>query len=58
MSSELAVRTEGLTKKFGSFTAVESFDVTVPYGLVIALLGPNGARRWSVATTSLVNQTP
>jgi ABC-2 type transport system ATP-binding protein len=48
MSSELAVRTEGLTKKFGSFTAVESFDFTVPYGMVIALLGPNGAGKTTI----------
>jgi ABC-2 type transport system ATP-binding protein len=48
MSSELAVRTEGLTKRFGSFTAVESFDFTVPYGMVIALLGPNGAGKTTI----------
>ncbi len=45
---ELAVQTEGLTKKFGSFTAVESFDFTVPYGMVVALLGPNGAGKTTI----------
>ena len=48
MASELAVRTEGLTKSFGSFTAVESFDFTVPYGMVVALLGPNGAGKTTI----------
>jgi ABC-2 type transport system ATP-binding protein len=47
-TSELAVQTEGLTKRFGSFTAVESFDFTVPYGMVVALLGPNGAGKTTI----------
>jgi daunorubicin resistance ABC transporter ATP-binding subunit len=37
-----------LTKKFGSFTAVGSFDFTVPYGMVIALLGPKGAGKTTI----------
>jgi ABC-2 type transport system ATP-binding protein len=43
-----AVVTERLTKKFGSFTAVDSFDFTVPRGTVVALLGPNGAGKTTV----------
>jgi ABC-2 type transport system ATP-binding protein len=42
------VVTERLTKKFGSFTAVDSFDFTVPQGTVVALLGPNGAGKTTV----------
>jgi ABC-2 type transport system ATP-binding protein len=42
------VVTERLTKKFGSFTAVDSFDFTVPQGTVLALLGPNGAGKTTV----------
>jgi daunorubicin resistance ABC transporter ATP-binding subunit len=43
-----AVVTERLTKRFGSFTAVESFDFIVPRGTVVALLGPNGAGKTTV----------
>ncbi|MGH3316923.1 MAG: ATP-binding cassette domain-containing protein, partial [Nocardioidaceae bacterium] len=32
----------GLTKRFGSFTAVDSLDLTVPSGDFFALLGPSG----------------
>jgi ABC-2 type transport system ATP-binding protein len=34
---------EGLTKRFGAFTALDSIDFTVPPGRVVGLLGPNGA---------------
>ena len=33
----------GLTKKFGSFTAVDSLDLTVRQGELFGFLGPNGA---------------
>jgi spermidine/putrescine transport system ATP-binding protein len=32
----------GLTKRFGSFTAVDNLDLTVPQGSFFALLGPSG----------------
>jgi ABC-2 type transport system ATP-binding protein len=34
---------EGLTKRFGTFTALDAIDFTVPPGTVVGLLGPNGA---------------
>lgn len=34
---------KGLTKKFGSFTALDEFDLTVEKGEVHGFLGPNGA---------------
>ncbi len=37
------VRTEGLTCRFGSFTAVDSLDLEVREKEVFGLLGPNGA---------------
>jgi daunorubicin resistance ABC transporter ATP-binding subunit len=43
-----AVAAESLTKKFGSCTAVDGFDFTVPRGKVVALLGPNGAGKTTV----------
>lgn len=38
-----AIRTDGLTKRFGHFTAVDGVSMTVPKGIVFGLLGPNGA---------------
>jgi ABC-2 type transport system ATP-binding protein len=38
-----AVVTEGLTKKFGSFTAVDHVSLDVKYGEIFGFLGPNGA---------------
>jgi spermidine/putrescine transport system ATP-binding protein len=37
-----ALRVEGLTKRFGSFTAVDDLDLTVPQGSFFALLGASG----------------
>jgi ABC-2 type transport system ATP-binding protein len=39
----LAVQTSGLTKRFGSFTAVDEVDFSIPEGEIFGLLGPNGA---------------
>ncbi len=47
-SSVPAVAAERLTKRFGSFTAVDSFDFLVPRGHIVALLGPNGAGKTTV----------
>lgn len=38
----------GLTKRFGSFTAVDSVDLEVQSGEIFALLGPNGAGKTSL----------
>lgn len=38
-----AIRTRGLTKRYGEFTAVDKLDLTVRHGEVFGLLGPNGA---------------
>ncbi|MEP7158646.1 MAG: ABC transporter ATP-binding protein [Chloroflexota bacterium] len=40
---QTAIRTKGLTKKYGDFTAVDKLDLTVRQGQVFGLLGPNGA---------------
>ncbi|HEX4435320.1 MAG TPA: ATP-binding cassette domain-containing protein [Solirubrobacteraceae bacterium] len=39
----LAIEAQGLTKRFGDFTAVDALDLEVPTGSVVSLLGPNGA---------------
>jgi len=38
-----AVRATGLTKKFGTFTAVDNVSITIPEGSIFGFLGPNGA---------------
>jgi ABC-2 type transport system ATP-binding protein len=38
-----AIQTQGLTKRFGEFVAVDALDLQVPVGTVVSLLGPNGA---------------
>ena len=40
---ENAIETLGLTKKFGSFVAVDAVDFYIPKGEIFGLLGPNGA---------------
>ncbi len=39
----IAVRTEGLTRVFDRFVAVDHIDLEVPVGRVFGFLGPNGA---------------
>src|SRR5438876_6527409 len=41
--TEPAILVEGLTKRFGSLTALGGVDFEVPAGTVFGLLGPNGA---------------
>ena len=41
--SDLAVRTDGLTKRFGKQLAVSDLDLAVPRGSVFGFLGPNGS---------------
>jgi ABC-2 type transport system ATP-binding protein len=41
--SEAAIELRGLTKRFGTVTAVQDVSLEVPHGQVFGLLGPNGA---------------
>ncbi len=43
MTDGLALATRGLQKRYGSRTALEGLDLTVPSGVVYGFLGPNGA---------------
>ncbi|NJM68344.1 MAG: ABC transporter ATP-binding protein [Acaryochloris sp. RU_4_1] len=43
MSSEIAVQTQGLTKRFGRQVAVNDLDLEIETGEVFGLIGPNGA---------------
>ena len=42
-SSELAIETKGLTRRFGSFMALKGVNLEVPRGQIFGLVGPNGA---------------
>ncbi len=39
----VAIRTVGLTKRYGTLTAVNDLDLEIPEGSVFGLIGPNGA---------------
>jgi ABC-2 type transport system ATP-binding protein len=40
---ERAIRTEGLSKRFGGVQALDGLDLEVARGEVLGYLGPNGA---------------
>jgi ABC-2 type transport system ATP-binding protein len=41
--TEIAIQTQGLSKRFGERIALESIDLRVPRGCAFGFLGPNGA---------------
>lgn len=47
-----AITLTGITKTYGSLTAVDTLDLRVPVGEILALLGPNGAGKST--TTEMV----
>ena len=48
---EIALQTQQLTKRYGSFTALESADMTVYRGDVYGLIGRNGAGKTTLMKT-------
>lgn len=51
-----AIQLTGLTKTYGTLTAVDRLDLDVPAGQILALLGPNGAGK-STATEMVLGLT-
>lgn len=43
MSAELAIETRGLTRRFGTLTAVDHVDLRIPRARIFGFLGPNGS---------------
>ena len=52
-----AIRTQDLTKRFGSITALAGLTMTIPRGDVFGFLGPNGAGK-TTAVKLLLGLTP
>jgi ABC-2 type transport system ATP-binding protein len=43
MAAEIAIRAEGLTKRYGQLLAVDHIDLAVASGEIVGILGPNGS---------------
>ena len=41
--NNILIECKALTKKFGTFTAVNEFDIRIPSGKIVGILGPNGS---------------
>ena len=39
-----AIKTQGITKKYGNQTVVSNLNIAIPQGRIYGFLGPNGAR--------------
>src|SRR5882757_9402475 len=48
MPSEVMIECEGLTKRFGHFTAVDHVSFSVTKGSIFGFLGPNGSGKSTV----------
>lgn len=45
-----ALRTEGLSKKYGETLAVNNLNLSIPYGSIYGIVGPNGAGKTTTLT--------
>ena len=54
----MAIQIAGLTKKFGTVTAVDAVNFSIPAGSATALLGPNGAGKTTTLAILLGLMTP
>jgi len=55
---DIVVEVEQLTKKYGSFSALEQCDLSVKRGAIFGLLGPNGAGKTTLIRCLLGFVTP
>jgi len=51
--TDAAIRTRGLTKRYGSFAALQNLDLQIDVGEVFGFLGPNGAGKSTTIRTLL-----
>jgi len=54
----MSIEVRNVTKKFGTFTAVDDVSVTVPAGELVALLGPSGSGKTSLLRIIAGLETP
>lgn len=54
----MLVRTENLTKRYGTFAALDGCSLSVPEGEIFGLLGPNGAGKTTLLRLLLGYITP
>jgi ABC-2 type transport system ATP-binding protein len=54
----MIVRTAHLTKRYGSFTALDGCSLAVPEGAIFGLLGPNGAGKTTLLRLLMGYITP
>ncbi len=55
---ENIVEIRGLTKKYGSKTALDSIDLNLPQGKIVGLLGPNGSGKTTLIKLIMGLLTP
>ena len=53
-----AICVSGLTKKYGSATAINQLDLQIPRGITFGLLGPNGAGKTTLIRTIMGQMPP
>jgi ABC-2 type transport system ATP-binding protein len=58
IDSTTAISLRGITKRYGTLTALDAIDLTVPNGQTIAILGPNGAGKTTAVSLMLGLRTP
>lgn len=51
---ETVLQTYGLTKQYGSFTALSNLDLALERGKIIGLLGPNGSGKQHLSSFAVV----
>jgi branched-chain amino acid transport system ATP-binding protein len=56
--SEVVLRTQGLTKRFGGLVAVDNVDIALESGRVHAIIGPNGAGKTTLFNVISGMQAP
>lgn len=56
--TDLIVSTRGLTKRYGTLTALHSLDLDIPRGSIFGIIGPNGAGKTTAFSILATLLTP